>query len=51
MALHIELLVSRDTYKLRKFYITEKLLKKWLLHFSVDNRFTRFVKTKVTKEK
>jgi RNA-directed DNA polymerase len=34
------------SYKLRKYYISEKLSNKWLLHFSVNNSFTKFNKLK-----
>jgi len=39
------------SYKLRKYYISEKLSNKWLLHFSVNHNFTKFTKKKQMKQR
>jgi RNA-directed DNA polymerase len=38
------------SHKLRTHYILEKLSNKWLLHFSVNHNFTRFIKQKQIKK-
>jgi RNA-directed DNA polymerase len=38
------------SYKFRKYYILEKLLKKWMENFSVNPSIIKFTKLKVVKE-
>ena len=39
------------SFKLSKYYISEKLSNKWLLHFSVNHNFTKFTKKKQMKQR
>jgi RNA-directed DNA polymerase len=43
---YLGILGHYTSYKLRKLYVSERLSKKWLTHFSVNNSFTKFNKLK-----
>jgi len=43
---YLGILGHYKSYKLRKLYVSERLSKKWLTHFSVNNSFTKFNKLK-----
>jgi hypothetical protein len=43
---YLGILGHYKSYKLRKLYVSERLYKKWLTHFSVNNSFTKFNKLK-----
>ena len=47
---YLGILRHYKTYKLRKINISKRLSKKWLMHFSVNNSFTKFNKLKVSKD-
>ena len=46
---YLGILGHYKSYKLRKLYITERLSKKWMIYFSVNNSFTKFNELKALK--